>query len=131
MNGNTGYFALCASVNRALKEGVDITNPAYYSNITTTQLEHLFRSDDGSTKCPLIEERVSILHDVGKTLLAKYDGNFKNCVIAAKNESGKGKDSLFPTFLRQRIIGILFETIIRKRHFVVIFAYFQASQHRL
>lgn len=87
VDGNTGYFALCAAINRALKEGVDITNPAYYSTITLPDLEHILRSDDGLTKCPLIEERVSILHDVGKKLLTKFDGDFRNCVIEAKNSA--------------------------------------------
>jgi len=84
VNDNTGYFALCAAINRAMKEGVDITNPVYYSNITTSELEHILRSDDGVTKCPLIEERVQILHDVGKKLLSQFDGDFTNCVNAAK-----------------------------------------------
>ncbi|KAJ6643314.1 Queuosine salvage protein [Pseudolycoriella hygida] len=87
VNGYTGYFALCASINRAIKEGIDITNPAYYSSITVNELEHILRSDDNVTKCPLIEERVSILGDVGKKLMLKYDGNFKNCVIEAKNSA--------------------------------------------
>lgn len=87
VDGNTGYFALCASINRAIKEGVDITNPTYYSNITVTELEHILRSDDGTTKCPLIEERVTILHDVGKKLSAKFSGDFKNCVIEAQHSA--------------------------------------------
>ncbi|KAG4073666.1 hypothetical protein HA402_000890 [Bradysia odoriphaga] len=87
VDGNTGYFALCAAINRAMKEGIDITNPAYYSNITTGEFERILRSDDGLTKCPLIEERVGILHDVGKKLLTKFDGNFKNCVMEAKNSA--------------------------------------------
>lgn len=66
---------------------IDITNPAYYSNITIAELERILRSDDGLTKCPLIEERVGILHDVGKKLLIKFDGNFKNCVMEAKNSA--------------------------------------------
>ncbi len=87
VDGNTGYFALCAAINRAMKAGIDITNPTYYSTITTTQLEHILRSDDGVTKCPLLEKRVSILHDVGQKLLTKFDGNFKNCVTQAKNSA--------------------------------------------
>lgn len=70
-----------------MKEGVHITDPGYFSTITTADLEHILRSDDGITKCPLIEERVSILHDVGKKLLTKFDGNFRNCVIEAKNSA--------------------------------------------
>lgn len=87
MNGNTGYFALCASINRAIQEGVDVTNPAFYENITVSDLEHILRSDDGITKCPLIEERVSILHDVGKKLLSAYHGDFRNCITKAENSA--------------------------------------------
>uniref|UniRef100_A0A182SZC5 Queuosine 5'-phosphate N-glycosylase/hydrolase n=1 Tax=Anopheles maculatus TaxID=74869 RepID=A0A182SZC5_9DIPT len=50
VNGQTGYFALCAAVNRAMQEGIDITNPAYYSKITVEQLESILRSDTEDTK---------------------------------------------------------------------------------
>ncbi|XP_053687784.1 queuosine salvage protein [Sabethes cyaneus] len=82
VKGETGYFSLCAAINRALEEGIDITNPAYYSKITLEELENILRSDDGVTKAPLLEERVQCLHEVGKTLLEKYDGKFENCVKA-------------------------------------------------
>uniref|UniRef100_A0A8D8JUU3 Queuosine 5'-phosphate N-glycosylase/hydrolase n=1 Tax=Culex pipiens TaxID=7175 RepID=A0A8D8JUU3_CULPI len=84
----TGYFSLCAAVNRALKEGIDITNPIYYSNITLADLENILRSDDGQTKAPLLEERVRCLHEVGKILIEKYDANFENCIKSC-NQSAK------------------------------------------
>lgn len=62
-------------------------NPTFYSKVTSAEMAHILRSDDGTTKCPLIEERCECLHQVGKTLLTKFDGNFKNCVIEAKNSA--------------------------------------------
>ncbi|XP_026471688.1 queuosine salvage protein isoform X1 [Ctenocephalides felis] len=87
VNGHTGYFALCAAINRAMKEGIDITNPKYYSSIDVTSLQKLMRSDDGVTKVPLLPERVNCLQQVGQVLLEKYKGTFKNCVLEAENSA--------------------------------------------
>ncbi|XP_062549378.1 queuosine 5'-phosphate N-glycosylase/hydrolase [Armigeres subalbatus] len=87
VEGQTGYFSLCAAINRALKEGIDITNPSYYSKITLEELEKILRSDDGQTKAPLLSERVQCLHEVGKVLLEKYDGKFENCVKASNHSA--------------------------------------------
>lgn len=86
VENQTGYFALCAAINRALKEGIDITNPKYYINLNVDQLKHLFRSDDGKTQIPLIEERERSLKEVGKVLIEKYDGEFAN-VVKKANQS--------------------------------------------
>ncbi|TMW40131.1 hypothetical protein DOY81_014789, partial [Sarcophaga bullata] len=61
--GQTGYFALCAAINRAMKEGLDITNAEYYSKIDMDTVKHIFRSDDGVTMVPLLEERLKCLHE--------------------------------------------------------------------
>ncbi|KAH8290164.1 hypothetical protein KR054_000617 [Drosophila jambulina] len=83
VDGYTGYFALCAAVKRAIKEGVDIISPKFYSEIDLQTLENIFRSDDGETKIPLIKQRLESLHEVGKVLLEKYDGRFENVIKAA------------------------------------------------
>uniref|UniRef100_A0A4Y0BWG5 Queuosine 5'-phosphate N-glycosylase/hydrolase n=1 Tax=Anopheles funestus TaxID=62324 RepID=A0A4Y0BWG5_ANOFN len=80
VDGQTGYFALCAAINRAMREGIDITNPAYYSKITLEQLESILRSDTEDTKAPLLASRVDCLHEVGQVLLERYEGKFENCV---------------------------------------------------
>ncbi|XP_053672979.1 queuosine salvage protein [Anopheles nili] len=80
VDGQTGYFALCAAINRAIREGIDITNPAFYSTITLEQLESIMRSDTEDTKAPLLEERVRCLHEAGRVLLDRYEGKFENCV---------------------------------------------------
>ncbi|XP_049541810.1 queuosine salvage protein [Anopheles darlingi] len=88
VDSETGYFALCAAINRAMREGIDITNPAYYSSITLEQLEKILRSDDEpSTKAPLLEERVRCLHEVGHVLIEKYEGKFENCVRACNGSA--------------------------------------------
>ncbi|XP_050074894.1 queuosine salvage protein [Anopheles maculipalpis] len=80
VDGQTGYFALCAAINRAMREGIDITNPAYYSKITVEQLESILRSDTEDTKAPLIDSRVECLHEVGHVLVDRYEGKFENFV---------------------------------------------------
>lgn len=89
VENQTGYFALCSAINRAIKEGIDITNPRYYSTISIEQLEHFLRPDDAVTKVPLIKERQECLHEVGKILLEKYDGKFENVVKLADKSAVK------------------------------------------
>lgn len=66
---------------------VDITNPKFYSTITLEQLEKILKSDDPKTKAPLLQERVACLHEVGKKLLEKYDGDFVNVLISANGSA--------------------------------------------
>jgi len=87
VNGYTGYFALCAAINRAISEGVDITNAQVYAKIDAATLSHIFRSDDGQTVVPLLEKRLECLHEVGTRLLEKWQGKFENVVISAKNSA--------------------------------------------
>lgn len=85
--GQTGYFALCAAISRAMDEGIDITNPVFYSTITEERLEHVLRGDDPETKCPLMAERVACLHEVGQKLVDKYEGQFENFVVKSRNSA--------------------------------------------
>lgn len=88
VDGYTGYFALCAAINRAMKEKVDILNPKFYSTITHQQAESLFRSDN-QVKIPLFEERITSLHEVGSILFEKFDGSFDNVVKQAEKSAVK------------------------------------------
>lgn len=64
----TGYWALCAAMNRAMDEGIPITSPAYYSDITDAQLAYIFRGAN-EQKIPLLEERAKILRETGEALI--------------------------------------------------------------
>ncbi|CAH2989606.1 unnamed protein product [Chilo suppressalis] len=85
---HSGYYALEAALSRALKEGHDITNPEYYSKITKEQLATIVRGDN-DIAIPLFEERLSVLHEVGKILLDKYNGSFKTCLKEADKSALK------------------------------------------
>lgn len=77
---------MCAAVNRALKDNVDILNPRYYSNITKEQLQKILRSDT-TVEVPLLEERVKCLHEVGVVLLERFEGTFETVVKLAGNNA--------------------------------------------
>lgn len=87
VDGQTGYFALCAAIKRAVRDGIDFTNPEFYSTITLETLEGLLKSDRPGTKAPLMEERLQCLHEVGTKLLEKYNGNFENVVKEARGSA--------------------------------------------
>ncbi|KAI5632868.1 putative queuosine, q, salvage protein family domain-containing protein [Phthorimaea operculella] len=88
VDGHSGYFALEAALARAIKEGHDITNPTYYTKITEDQLAHILRGDNAA-KIPLVENRLSVLHEVGKILLEKYNGTFQTCLKEADKSAVK------------------------------------------
>ncbi|XP_045776240.1 queuosine salvage protein [Maniola jurtina] len=88
VDGHTGYFALEASLHRALKEGYDITNPEYYSKITQEDLKHIFRGDTDA-EIPLFDQRIAVLHEVGTILIEKYNKTFETCVKEANKSAVK------------------------------------------
>ncbi|XP_070558567.1 queuosine 5'-phosphate N-glycosylase/hydrolase-like [Ptychodera flava] len=96
----TGYFSLCAAVNRALDEGIPITTPSYYANITMDDFKHVFRSDS-KNDFPLLEERYKHLRETGKILVEKYNGSFVNCIPQCEKSAVKLYNfvaSTFPSF---------------------------------
>lgn len=81
-----GYWALCASVNRALDEGIPLTTPAFYATVGETQMRHVFRSASG-TDIPLLAERVANLNEAGAVLQAKFDGSVASLVARANGDA--------------------------------------------
>lgn len=79
------YEALCAAINRALDEGVAITTPAYYKDITLDEINHVFRSCNG-TVLPLLEQRQKNLNEAGKILCEKYNGSFSNLLLECDHD---------------------------------------------
>ncbi|XP_011635122.1 queuosine salvage protein-like [Pogonomyrmex barbatus] len=81
VNGFTGYWALCSAMRRAIiDEGKPLWNPDYYMNISVSDMEQIFRGDDGSC-IPFMTDRLRILHDIGKILVNKYNGRFAYCIV--------------------------------------------------
>lgn len=79
---HSGYWALCASINRALDEGIPLTSAKYMASITEEQAKHIFRSST-SVPIPQLERRVIHLRESGRVLLEKYGGEFSKCVEKA------------------------------------------------
>jgi len=82
----TGYWALCAAVNRALEEGIPITNPLYMRDVTLEQLLHIFRSKNNEP-FRLLPERVQVLREAGSVLVEKFGGTFVNCIKQCNKSS--------------------------------------------
>ncbi|KAJ2546007.1 hypothetical protein EV175_005756 [Coemansia sp. RSA 1933] len=95
-----GYWTLCASVNRALHEGIPITDSAFYSTLTETQMAHIFRTDqpDHQEPAPLLEERLGVLHEVGTVLRDKYQGLFSNVVRRSRGSAQRLVDLVVRDF---------------------------------
>jgi len=93
----TGYWALCASINRALKEGIPFTAPSYYADVTTKELQHIFRSET-PTEMPLLQERTKNLNEVGKILVKDYKNSFINFLSQCDQSAQKLLELITSTF---------------------------------
>lgn len=69
IEGEVGYWALCAAINRALNDGIPITDPNYCSQMTIEQAKHVFRTDQPNREIPMLHERVQILNENGNILV--------------------------------------------------------------
>lgn len=85
---HSGFWSLCAAINRALDEGIPITSASYFANITLEQLRNVL-SSESDVPMPLIEERLRVLKEAGNVLLEKFDGSFLNCIKKSENNAQK------------------------------------------
>ena len=67
------FFSFFFQIIYFEQEGKPIVDPKYYSQITKSEAEDIFRGDT-ETSIPLLDERVKSLRDTGKVLLEKYQG---------------------------------------------------------
>ncbi|CAN7992103.1 unnamed protein product [Ixodes hexagonus] len=76
---HTGYWSLCAAVNRAIQASIPLLDAEFCRNISRQQVEHIFRS---CTAVPfsLLDERHRILRECGQVLCTRYGGSFANCI---------------------------------------------------
>lgn len=81
----TGYWSLVAALQRALDEGIPITDPEYWVNedvCTDDVIKHVFRSVT-EEQIPLLPERIQCLREAGRVLCKDFDGSFTNCIYSA------------------------------------------------
>ena len=66
----TGYWSLCAAIQRALDDGVPITSPSFWINeaeCTDDMLKYIFRSATAE-EMPLLEDRIYCIREAGYVL---------------------------------------------------------------
>ncbi|XP_014220225.1 queuosine salvage protein [Trichogramma pretiosum] len=98
VNGESGYYALCAALKRAIEDGIDITNASFLSKITLNEVKNIFRGDEGSGLCPLLEERLKCLNEVGSVLAEKFNGTFLTCIETCEKSAMKLLDIIVSNF---------------------------------
>lgn len=94
----TGYFGLCAAINRALEEGIKLTDPNVCLNLTQKDLEYILRSSN-STQLMLMKERLHCLHEVSRVLQEKYQGTFVNCIKVSEKSAQKLLNLIISNFV--------------------------------
>jgi hypothetical protein len=66
-----------ACLKRAMNAGIPILDGRFLSGITREQLNHIFA---GNIEMPMLDEKLSVLHEVGAALAEKHDGRFHNFI---------------------------------------------------
>ena len=94
----SGYWALAASLKRAMEEGFSVHQATTLAKMNSQTLAHIFR---GKGEIPLLEERARNLRQAGKVLLDRYQGSFIHLLEEAGGSAVKLVDLLakdFPSF---------------------------------
>jgi len=66
-----------ACLKRAMDQGVPILDGKYLSTVSRAELDKILQ---GNIEMPMLDEKLAVLHQVGKVLAEKYDGRFHNFV---------------------------------------------------
>ncbi|HLX57243.1 MAG TPA: queuosine salvage family protein [Ktedonobacteraceae bacterium] len=88
-----GYWALAASLTRAVQEGYPLWDAHYLSEMSSVDLAHIFRSvppPEGtgalnltSAPIPLFQQRLANAREAGSVLLERFDGQFTHAIEEA------------------------------------------------
>ena len=71
-----GYAALAAALTRAVEEGRALWDATYLAEMPEADLRNILRPVAGAPEIPLFAERLANAREVGRVLLAEYDGQF-------------------------------------------------------
>jgi hypothetical protein len=97
-----------ACIKRALDNGVPFLDGKFLAKITRPELNKVF---EGNIEMPMLDEKLAVLHEVGKVLAEKYDGKFHKFVHSCSPklyDNGNGLiDRLVKEFPRFNDVSIL------------------------
>lgn len=79
-----GYWALAASMKRAVEDGTNLWDARVLADLSQGDLYRIFR---GKNLIPLITDRMNNLREVGRVLLEHYGGQFVNAIDAVEGRA--------------------------------------------
>jgi hypothetical protein len=79
-----GYWALAASLSRAIEEGQPILDAAYLATMPDHDLAHILR---GTAAIPLYPQRLVNLHELGEVLVSRYGGACARLIESAGGDA--------------------------------------------
>ena len=80
----SGYYALAASLKKAIDSGVPITKAHYLAELPLSKLRQIL---GGKGELQLMEARAHILNELGEFLIKEYDGEAYRLVESAENSA--------------------------------------------
>jgi hypothetical protein len=80
----SGYYALAASLKKAIDAGIPITKADYLARISLDSLKKIL---GGKGELQFMETRAHILNELGEFLIKEYDGEAHSLVEAAGNSA--------------------------------------------
>ena len=97
-----------ACIKRALDEGIPILDGYYLCRVTRPELQKIFR---GNIEMPMLDEKLEVLHQVGKVLAEKCHGHFHEFIHSCSPklyDNGNGLiDRLVSEFPRFNDVSVL------------------------
>lgn len=79
-----GAWGMIAALGKAIDHHLPILDAQYLSILSRQDLSEIL---EGNTEIPLFDQRLDILRENGKILLAKYDGQFLNVLKQAQGDA--------------------------------------------
>lgn len=79
-----GYKALSVALRRALEEGVSLTRAETLASLSLEQLSQVMR---GQGEIPMLDRRLEHANQVGRQLLALWDGDFSRAVTSCEGSA--------------------------------------------
>jgi hypothetical protein len=87
-----------ACLKRAMDNGVPILDGKYLAKISRLELNKIF---EGNIEMPMLDEKLTVLHDVGQVLADKYDGKFHKFVASCSPRLYDGGNGLIDRMVKE------------------------------
>lgn len=84
-----GYMALAVALRKTVESGVPLADPAYLAALDLDRVRAILQPAAGCQEIPLIEARLTHLHEVGDALQQRWGGSFECAITAARRSALK------------------------------------------